>query len=76
MDTILDSITYEKMERSIELLEFIVKEIYKDFEVKKHTTLKERLIECNKKIIENDDDVVKDITKIDNNYDEEEEENN
>jgi ABC-type arginine transport system ATPase subunit len=77
MDTILDSITYEKMERSIELLEFIVKEIYKDFEVKKHTTLKERLIECNKKIIENDDDNdKKDITKIDNNYDEEEEENN
>ena len=76
MDTILDSITYEKMERSIELLEFIVKEIYKDFEVKKDNTLKERLIECNKKIIENDDDVVKDITKIDNNYDEEEEENN
>ena len=77
MDTILDSITYEKMERSIELLEFIVKEIYKDFEVKKDNTLKERLIECNKKIIENDDDNdKKDITKIDNNYDEEEEENN
>ena len=77
MDTILDSITYEKMERSIELLEFIVKEIYKDFEVKKDNTLKERLIECNKFIIKNkDDNDKKDNIKIDDEEEEEEDENN
>ena len=74
MDTILDSITYEKMERSIELLEFIVKQIFNDFEVKKYTSLKERLIECNKKFLDMEDEVQKDKEKIKIDDDEDEEE--
>ena len=73
MDTILDSITYEKMERSIELLEFIVKQFFKDFEVKKHTSLKERLIECNKKFLDIDEvEKEKEKIKVDDDEDEEE----
>ena len=74
MDTITDSITYEKMERSIELLEFIVKEFFDDFEVDKNSTLKNRLINCNKKFIDDNDDndeTDKEI-KIDNDEEEEE----
>jgi hypothetical protein len=73
MDTIQDSITYDKMERSIELLEFIVKEFFKNFEVDKNTSLKERLIECNKKFLEMDE-VQKENEKIKIDEDDEEEE--
>ena len=68
MDNIINSITYEKIERSIELLEFIVKEKNKDFIVDKNKTLKERFIECNKKFIHSNN---ADKIKID--YDEEDE---
>jgi len=72
MDYISDSITYEKIERSIELLEFILKQIYEDFEVNKDNSLEHRLIECNNKFMKKYKDE-NDIIQID---DDEEDENN
>ena len=72
MDTITDSITYEKMERSIELLEFIVKEIFNDFEVDKNSTLKNRLIKCNNKFINDNVDNDETDKEIDEEENEEE----